>query len=678
MILYEGKIAVTVAELTDSADGAIMSYANYKKLAIRGSLSVLRPGKGLEHPALVDYRSLPERFKSKYVAKYGNPETVVREKENMLVINEEARTFYSGYELPDGSSLKEKFIQEYTINASVLDRLISMENTQKAARHKMCNRTPVQWKPIVEESDRLRETEGHTLPKGEARLRDKMRQYRREGYQCLVSGKIANGNTFKFTEEGIDLLVKLKRSRFPVYTNAQILTEYNRIAATRGWKQVKSPITIKNILESPEVKPRWYSAVYGELKTKAKYGRQHITLLPQCRDALWYGDGTKINLYYKTYKDGKAVAASLQVFEVIDAYSEALIGYHISDREDFESMYWAYRSAIEFAGHKPYEVVFDNQGGTKRDDARDFLGRIATCSRPTAPHNAQSKTIESVFGRFQSQVLHKHWFFTGANITAQSDRSRVNLEFILSNVDKLPTREELCAIYESDRAEWNSMPHPKYKESRLSLYESSRNDKAVALTQAMMLDMFWLRTKKECTFTNRGLSVTINGEQRIYDVYGADGFTDMEWRSKHTGDKFIVQYLPDNLEVVRLCYEDKNYGLQFVTEARPYEVFHRALQDQTKEERERLRRYDEMLKEDRIRRDIEAQEFDIKHSISPEQHGLSSPKPLGIGNKTYERIADKITHHEQEDMPEEFMPLTIGQIQKEMSNQDMLSAYDKM
>ena len=678
MILYEGKIAVTVAELTDSVDEAIMSYPNYKALAHRGSIVVLRPGKGLEHPALVDYQSLPERFKSKYVAKYGNPETMIREKENMLVINEEARTFYAEYTLEDGSHLKERFIKEYTLNASVLDRLIGMENKQRACRNMRCNRTPVQWGAIVDEANRLREEKGHTLPKGEARLRDKMRQYRKESFMCLISGKLANGNTCKVTEEGLDILVKLKRSRFPVYTNSQILSEYNRIAVARGWKRLKSQATVNNILEAADVKPRWFSAVFGELKTKTKYARQNVTLLPEYRDALWYGDGTKINLYYKTYKDGKAVATSLQVFEVIDAYSEALIGHHISEREDFESMYWAYRSAIEFARHKPYEIVFDNQGGTKREDARDFLKKIATCSRPTAPHNAPSKTIESAFGRFQSQVLHKHWYFTGANITAQADRSRVNLEFILANVDQLPTREELCAIYEADRAEWNSMPHPKYKESRLSLYQSSRNEKSVELTQAMMLDMFYLRTKKKCTFTNRGLAVTINGEQRIYDVYGADGFTDMEWRSKHTGDKFIVQYLPDNLEVVRLCYEDKNYGLQFVTEARPYEVFHRALQDQTQEERERLRRYDEMLKKDRIRRDIEAQEFDIKHGISPEQHGLSSPKPLGIGNKTYERIADKITIEEQENMPEEFMPLTIGQIQKEMSNQDMLSAYDKM
>lgn len=51
MELFGGRIAVTVAELTSGEDGErIMTYANYKKLAIRGSLTVLRPGKGLDHP----------------------------------------------------------------------------------------------------------------------------------------------------------------------------------------------------------------------------------------------------------------------------------------------------------------------------------------------------------------------------------------------------------------------------------------------------------------------------------------------------------------------------------------------------------------------------------------------------------------------------------------------------
>lgn len=58
------------------------------------------------------------------------------------------------------------------------------------------------------------------------------------------------------------------------------------------------------------------------------------------RDALWYGDGTKLNLYYLG-EDGKV--RTTMVYEVMDAYSEVLLGYHISDAEDYEQQYHAYR-----------------------------------------------------------------------------------------------------------------------------------------------------------------------------------------------------------------------------------------------------------------------------------------------------------------------------------------------
>ena len=62
---FLGKaIAVTVAELTRSDDGAaVMAYEAYRSLARRNGLTVLRPGKGLAHPALIDWNSLPQRFK---------------------------------------------------------------------------------------------------------------------------------------------------------------------------------------------------------------------------------------------------------------------------------------------------------------------------------------------------------------------------------------------------------------------------------------------------------------------------------------------------------------------------------------------------------------------------------------------------------------------------------------
>ena len=46
--------------------------------------------------------------------------------------------------------------------------------------------------------------------------------------------------------------------------------------------------------------------------------RKNKTLLPSMRDALWYGDGTKLNLYYKEYVQGVGlVKKTTMVYEVI-------------------------------------------------------------------------------------------------------------------------------------------------------------------------------------------------------------------------------------------------------------------------------------------------------------------------------------------------------------------------
>ncbi len=64
------------------------------------------------------------------------------------------------------------------------------------------NNTPVIWSNIFATAEELRQAYGHTLPKSEARLRDKLRQYTKEGYACLVSGKFCNANTLKNYQSG--------------------------------------------------------------------------------------------------------------------------------------------------------------------------------------------------------------------------------------------------------------------------------------------------------------------------------------------------------------------------------------------------------------------------------------------------------------------------------------------
>lgn len=80
--MYKNLFCVSVSDLTrddrtwvdgvavDETKAPIMSYAAYKVLAHRDKLRVVRRG-ARSTPALVEYASLPERFKERMRLKYG-------------------------------------------------------------------------------------------------------------------------------------------------------------------------------------------------------------------------------------------------------------------------------------------------------------------------------------------------------------------------------------------------------------------------------------------------------------------------------------------------------------------------------------------------------------------------------------------------------------------------------
>ena len=115
---------------------------------------------------------------------------------------------------------------------------------------------------------------------------------------------------------------------------------------------------------------------------------------------------------------------------------------------------------MKTSGHKPYEIRFDNQGGHGKLKNGHFFEQMAHLAIATQPYNGKSKTIESIFGRFQSGYLHRDWFFTGQNITAKKAESRQNMEFILKNAVSLPTLEAIKRVYVQRRMEWNEATHP--------------------------------------------------------------------------------------------------------------------------------------------------------------------------------------------------------------------------
>lgn len=659
-------LCVTREELCMGTD-PVMKQGTFNTNLYRGHLVSVNNGGGEGNYTLYAWSSLPEKYRKRYMERYGDPEQKMKEAmlKDRIRLDGEAREWYEAFTYEKNGKqehLTEKLIEEYTINASVLKELLKMMAQRRAIRQSLNGSTGGAWEVIYKSSEAMREEYQHTLPQNEARLKTKLKAFKADGYRSLISGKVGNLNTIKITPEFGQLLIALKRCRVPVYTDAQIFEEGNRRAVENGWKPLKSLSGLKRWFNSAAIMPLWYDAVYGEQAARQKFGRKHRTALPTKRDTLWYGDGTKLNLYYQ---DDEGKVRTTQVYVVIDAMSEVMLGWHISDSEDYEAQYLAYRMAIQTSRHKPYEIVHDNQGGHKKLDADGLFKKLCHVHRTTQPYNGESKTIEAVFGRFQQQVLHKDWRFTGQNITAKKMSSRPNLEFIEENKDSLYTLEELKDAYAKATKEWNEMQHPAYGKSRQEAYDNSVNEETQQVTAHDMVDMFWVTAKRMSTFTDQGISVTIKKEKRQYEVMSEPGVPDHEWRRQHTYERFVVKYDPYDFGSVRLYKKEADGSLRFERVAEPYVVIHRAIQEQTEGEAAFIRQQQAANTTDRIERTVAGREIEKAHGVMPEQHGLRSPKPKGMTAAERRQIERRTGIYSRE--PEEYK---IGRKTKQVSLED--------
>ena len=666
MEYYNKMLCVTREELCMGTD-PVMKQGTFNTNLYRGHLVSVNNGGGEGNYTLYAWSSLPEKYRKRYMERYGDPEQRMKEAmmRDRIKLDSEAREWYEAFTYEKNGRaehLTGELIEEYTINASVLGELQKMMAQRQALRQSLNSSMAGAWEVICQSSEAMREEYHHTLPKHIVRLKAKIKAFKADGYRSLISGKVGNLNTIKITPEFGRLLIALKRSRVPVYTDAQIFEEGNRRAVENGWKPLKSLSGLKRWFNSAAIMPLWYDAVYGEQAARQKFGRKHRTALPTKRDALWYGDGTKLNLYYQ---DEEGKVRTTQVYVVIDAMSEVMLGWHISDTEDYEAQYHAYRMAIQTSRHKPYEIVHDNQGGHKKLDADGLFKKLCHVHRTTQPYNGESKTIEAVFGRFQQQVLHKDWRFTGQNITAKKMSSRPNLEFIEENKDSLYTLEELKDAYAKATKEWNEMQHPAYGKSRQEAYDNSVNEETQQVTAHDMVDMFWVTAKRMSTFTDQGISVTIKKEKRQYEVMSEPGVPDHEWRRQHTYERFVVKYDPYDFGSVRLYKKEADGSLRFERVAEPYVVIHRAIQEQTEGEAVFIRQEQAANTTDRIERTVAGREIEKAHGVMPEQHGLRSPKPKGMTAAERRQIERRTGIYSK--APEEYK---IGRKTKQVSLED--------
>jgi len=636
MEYFNNVLCISSPEITDGDSTAadpkarpLMTKVAYDQYIYRNpQVKVRRACKN--HPALLSFDLLRSDIKAKIEYKYGDPYKITTHNRfsDSITPDPTALTFFKEYRFDNGKALPEQTIIEYYNNAIILNAIHETINDCRTLRKALGGSNKNLWAKISEIINRLDpKAYPHSLPTNHRRLSEKYRDYLKLSYTTLIHSAFCNKNTEKINENGrLWVLARWANQVDRCACEQQLLAEYNEKAAGEGWKEVKNVGTIHNFLYREDVKPLWWGYRYGELKSKEKFSMQISTEMPSMRDSLWYSDGTKLNYYYLT-PEGKV--DTVQVYEVMDAFSEVMLGYHISKSEDYEAQYHGFKMALKTSGHKPFQITYDNQGGHKKLEAGEFLIKLAHLAIKTMPYNGKSKSIESAFGRFQSQFLKKDWYFTGRNITTKKDESKANLEFILANKSSLPTLDEIKLRYKERRDEWNHAAHPLTGKARIEMYYASINPMTPKLELWDMVDLFWITRKDPISCRAYGISFEEKKQKYDYLVYSAPGVPDQEWLHNNIDKKFIVKFDPDDMGLIYL-YEKDASGIRFVKEAETKIVVHRGKQEQVDGDAAFIRMVLDENKRIRLEQKERMEEILKSQEQDAETYGLVTPILKGI------------------------------------------------
>lgn len=628
-------------------DAEIVTLFNYRALVSRGHLKRLQLG-GNGRKALIQFDTMRSDIKNKVIELAGDPYAKVTTITftDYILDDQKAYEFFRNYTLDSGEALPERNIKEYCCNASIANAINTIVNSKLAQRKALAGSKVNVWERIAEVVSELpKHTYPHSLPRNQRILRDKVKQYLNDGYGVFIHKAFGSKNAEKINDDAKSFVLARWCDRVKRVANYnQLLKEYNTEAEEQEWKMIKSEQSLINFLTDPKIEPLWYGYRFGELKFKEKFTMSFKTALPSMRDSLWYSDGTKINLYYQ---DASGKMKTINVYEVMDAYSEVFLGYHISEKEDYEAGYQAFKMAIQVSEHRPYQISLDNGAGNKKLHAGGFFDKISHLAIKTQPYNGKSKTIESAFGRFQTQFLAQLPNYSGQNITSKKVSSHANMEFVLANTEMLPTFAQLKTQYEQKRNEWNQAPHPKTGLPRIEMYFDSENPDCPKVTPFQMVDFFWIERNLPIQCHSSGISFKEKTVQYEYVVYQENSRAiDQEWHIENVSQKFHIKFDPDDMSLIYL-YKKTPLGLKFVRAAETKVEIHRGQQEQEDWEAQYYRDQIEATKKIRIATEEKAEANLQKHNMTAESYGYKNPKLKGINSKKVKKEKTDIAQYQK-------------------------------
>lgn len=528
---------------------------------------------------LIAYDKLAEKYRDMVRRVFGNPYEYVAYQvlTPYLSCPDKDREFINSYCDHSGRMLSEEFRTKY-ITACAYLNLFDFSKAQYKALG-FSNRDAFESAVV-----KLIKANDVSLPTHPKSLCRKLSEYRANGTIAVINKQHSNDKAVKLGEVQQRWLMSAYAD--PRKLSVELIYQQFLLKAQQESWPIVCLSTVKAYLAKASV--RQAVSIERDPKIwKDKFGLTITTQKPSQPDALWEGDGTKLNLFYLN-DDGK-LCADIVMYAVVDIYSETFIGVSFAKSENSEVVKSAWRMAAKVTGRIARQSRFDNGGPHRSAEVQAFMKYVSDVHFESTAYSGQSKYIEGIFGRFQNTHLRLFPNFTGMNIRTKKDDSRMNESFVKANKNRFPDYNRCIAQCLRAMEAWNNSANKRGK-IRSEIYKTTSAGRL--LQEQDRINLFYIERPNSIMFRKDGLELVHQGERMMFDVYKNDTI-DLDFHLNYTNEKFKVRFNPEDLSHVYL-YDDNQ---RMVGRADAKVLMPGALSDATEGSRIALNRLLELKKQ---------------------------------------------------------------------------------
>ena len=548
---YNNMLAIQSRSLIDNG---IMSEDTYRKLTVRKQINVIRRG-CYGTPALIDYKTMPERFRKKIEMEFGDitKKTITNVLQQLIIQDSAAMEFYSSYEVePDRylpASEDNNVVKEYYTNAIVLNAIHSLISDRVTMRRALGGTTTGIWNGIAKRvMDLDRKEYPHTLPSNDRRLHEKYKQYLKEGYGCLIHRNFCNKNSAKVNDDQKQSILNELLADPRNLDNEQVAGLYNMIASTLQWDKITGAAVAK---WRKKYATQIFAGRRGAVEFRNKKTMQVKRSAPTCPLYYWTLDGWDVELLFQQFENGKTTYHHRPtVVVVLDPSVKYIIGYAIGTHETPELITMALRNAechtAQLFGkmYRTHQIQSDRYSIKKMTP---FYEAVSELSTPARAKNAKAKVIEPYFKSINHDYCQYEKNWSGYGITSAKDK-QANTEYLNKYKNEFPDYAGACAqvvqIIEKARE--------KKIDEYMKLWEATAEDNKLEMSIENYLYTFGETKGKPNQRESDGLHKTINGIKHTWECWNPN-FRNYD----HL--KFDIYFDPTNMDKVLAVSEDKTH-----------------------------------------------------------------------------------------------------------------------